>query len=104
MLKLKKGHDSAGTHPTEKEKKYGSANFHKQLISETSELYHICFISSVSSLRGTYTGTKKNSSLGHVVQSWTIPKMNKGHNYVKIKKKEKKKHNNILSTEKIRVS
>ena len=41
----------------------------------------------------------QKSSLGHVVQSWTILKMNKGHNSVKIKQK----HNNIFSTEKIRV-
>ena len=96
---IEKGHNSASTHQTEKEKKYRSAYFHKQLIYETSKLFRICFISSVSSLRGTYTNTK-NSSLGHVVQGWTISKTNKEHNSVKIKKR----HNNIFSTERILVS
>ena len=78
-----------------KGKKYGSANFHRQLIYETSKFFHICFISSVSSLEELIRVQK--SSLGHVVQSWTILKTNKGHNSVKIKKK---RHNNIFSTEK----
>ena len=86
MLKLKKGHNSASTHPTEKEKKYGSANFHSQLIYETSKLFHICFINSVSSLRRTYMSTKQQLS-GSCSSKLDNTENEQAHNSVKIKKK-----------------
>ena len=99
MLKSKKGHNSASTPPTEKEK-YGSANFHKQLVYETLKLFHICFISSVSSLRGAYTSTK----IALWVMQFKVGQYRKRTRVIILQKKKKKKkekrHNNIFSTEK----